>query len=722
MATLGELVVSLSANTAQFTSAMDKAAFTAQKRMDQMLASANQLGMALGTTLATGALAVAAAMKVTVDRLDALGENAQKIGVTTEALSGLEFVAEMSGVAVETLHGSMGRLNKAIAEGNPAFDAMGISVKDANGELKSADVVLKEVASKFAGYRDGAEKSALAMELMGKSGAEMVPMLNQGAGGFSRLVAEAKSMGLVVGEAAEIAGRLNDNIDRMIKTQGGLVTQLTVALLPVIERASEEFVTLAKNTDLVSTPAAILKTLFQTLAVVGSDVAFVFKMTGAEIGGIAAQLAALGRGDFAGFSAIGEMMKADAAAARSELDAFQDRIMGIGEVAAAEAKKVEQGGGLAAPIVKAAERAKKAKKELDDLLLPAAREYARAIEKINSAQASAESSAVDLDGAQQALKDLMADPLWQQMPEPWQKTAIAQAQSASAMIEIADRQKRLNDMLAATPTAKLVESRAAMQLLKEEFEAGRISGEEFAEAAGTYLGTLPQYAEKAASNIDIVIGNAFDGAANAVADFAMGSKTSFGDMVMSMIRDLIKLQAQMAMTEAFKSAGGSSGIMGSLTSLVGGFFGGGSSSTGLPSLPSSVNATFAKGGVFENSPSLSAYSGRVYDSPQPFLFAKGAGVFGEAGPEAIMPLKRGADGKLGVSADGAGASVTVNVINNTGAQTRQTERQDGRGGKIIDVLIEQVEARLAGNISTGNGPVPAALQASYGINRTAGAY
>ncbi|HCT9744817.1 TPA: phage tail tape measure protein, partial [Klebsiella pneumoniae] len=54
------------------------------------------------------------------------------------------------------------------------------------------------------------------------------------------------------------------------------------------------------------------------------------------------------------------------------------------------------------------------------------------------------------------------------------------------------------------------------------------------------------------------------------------------------------------------------------------------------------------------SPSLSAYSNQVYDSPQFFAFAKGAGVFGEAGPEAIMPLTRAGDGSLGVRAVGSG--------------------------------------------------------------------
>lgn len=76
---------------------------------------------------------------------------------------------------------------------------------------------------------------------------------------------------------------------------------------------------------------------------------------------------------------------------------------------------------------------------------------------------------------------------------------------------------------------------------------------------------------------------------------------------------------------------------------------------------------FAKGGVFANSPSLSAYSGGVYDSPQLFKFARGAGVFGEAGPESIMPLRRGPDGRLGVTAYGGASPISISTMVNVDA-------------------------------------------------------
>jgi len=98
----------------------------------------------------------------------------------------------------------------------------------------------------------------------------------------------------------------------------------------------------------------------------------------------------------------------------------------------------------------------------------------------------------------------------------------------------------------------------------------------------------------------------------------------------------------------------------------------------------------ALGGVY-GSPSLSAYLNGVYNSPQFFAFAKGAGVFAEAGAEAIMPLERDASGRLGVSASGSGASVEV-IINNMapGTQVTQEERTGPDGSRQVIATVKSI--------------------------------
>jgi tape measure domain-containing protein len=114
---------------------------------------------------------------------------------------------------------------------------------------------------------------------------------------------------------------------------------------------------------------------------------------------------------------------------------------------------------------------------------------------------------------------------------------------------------------------------------------------------------------------------------------------------------------------------------------------------------------FARGGTFTN---------QVVQSPTLFKFARGTGIMGEAGPEAILPLKRMVSGNLGVETSGGGTQVTVNIINSTGAEVRQEESDDGMGGKQIDVIIgEAVNRHLI------SGKADRALGGRYGL-RAAG--
>ncbi|MDR0455950.1 MAG: tape measure protein [Treponema sp.] len=98
---------------------------------------------------------------------------------------------------------------------------------------------------------------------------------------------------------------------------------------------------------------------------------------------------------------------------------------------------------------------------------------------------------------------------------------------------------------------------------------------------------------------------------------------------------------------------------------------------------------FARGGTFTN---------QIVQTPTLFRFARGTGLMGEAGPEAIMPLKRMANGDLGVRTEGGGANVTVTIINNSGAEVHQEESDDGNGNKDVRVIIGDL---VNGHIASG---------------------
>ncbi|WP_213391215.1 phage tail tape measure protein, partial [Enterobacter kobei] len=195
-----------------------------------------------------------------------------------------------------------------------------------------------------------------------------------------------------------------------------------------------------------------------------------------------------------------------------------------------------------------------------------------------------------------------------------------------------------------------------------------------------------------------------DSAFGNVTSMLEGNKVSWRSWGISVLQIIEKVALQMAVVSAMGGASSGSGIFGSLIGSVGSFFGGGagaSASTGTA--VSSYGSSFqfnAKGGVYD-SPSLSAFSNGIVRNPTMFAFAKGgAGIMGEAGPEAIMPLTRAPDGSLGVRAVGGGGGqsvssapqvyITIDGNGNTSTQTSPGLEQFGAEvGKFVDQRYKQ---------------------------------
>lgn len=200
--------------------------------------------------------------------------------------------------------------------------------------------------------------------------------------------------------------------------------------------------------------------------------------------------------------------------------------------------------------------------------------------------------------------------------------------------------------------------------------------------------------------------NAFSSMEDAVASFATNGKFSFADFTKSIIADMARIATRQA----------ASGLLSSLAgSALGAYFGGGAgAAAGAGSFGSSIGSAItanAKGGVYD-SPSLSSFSNQVHDKPQMFAFAKGAGIFGEAGPEAIMPLTRTAGGELGVRALGGGGgaggggntynfpvSVSVQTAGDGGSATQEDTTQAGRN--IQQATKAEAEAAIARGVQPG---------------------
>lgn len=250
-ARIGALHVMLGLDSAQFTAGLAKANAGLGK-----FAQTAKVGLAVvATAAAVAGTALGIAVKGAIDNADSLGELAQAVGVSVEALTSLGFAAKMSGASTETLATGLRKLSQnmlTVAQGGTgpiaaAFTALGVSVQNANGSLRASDQVLVDVADKFFRMEDGATKTALAVQLFGRSGAELIPFLNQGRDGIAELTAEADRLGITIsGSTAAAAGDFNDTLDRLRSTFDGVINKIMEAALPALNEfgdklASPEF-------------------------------------------------------------------------------------------------------------------------------------------------------------------------------------------------------------------------------------------------------------------------------------------------------------------------------------------------------------------------------------------------------------------------------------------------------------------------------------------------
>lgn len=203
--------------------------------------------------------------------------------------------------------------------------------------------------------------------------------------------------------------------------------------------------------------------------------------------------------------------------------------------------------------------------------------------------------------------------------------------------------------------------------------------------------------------------NTFTGMADAIVTFVQTGKLSFSGLIDSMLVDLIRFELRQQSLNIYGSMGGVAGMWSAVTG--GQYTPGSDKFVGpMPQVNQAMGGAwdngikaFAKGGAFTNS---------IVDSPTLFKFAKGTGMMGEAGPEAIMPLRRGADGSLGVASQGGGSNVEISIINNTNAQATTQETTDARGNRKVEVVIGDMNAA---EVQRNGSSSQKAMKSTYGI-------
>jgi hypothetical protein len=200
--------------------------------------SAGGLGSALG--MLAPAVSVGGLVGLATNAIksaDAMADLSEKTGVSVEALSRFKKAANVSGTDLEGVSKALLKLSKGMYDAattgkGPASEALktlGISATDAAGKLKSSDKVMLEVANRFKAMPDGVEKTALAIQLFGKSGADMIPMLNMGGDAIDKMSTKMTTA------FAQKANEYGDKLDALSGKIGGLGTGIAIALLPALD-------------------------------------------------------------------------------------------------------------------------------------------------------------------------------------------------------------------------------------------------------------------------------------------------------------------------------------------------------------------------------------------------------------------------------------------------------------------------------------------------------
>lgn len=261
---LGSLTLDLVARIGGFTGPLDKAARDLDKRTRDMQRSMSAVTgsiKTLGANIAGFFVGIAAgvvsldAFFGAINHLDRLDELSAKTGISTEQLSKFGYAAKLTGTDLEELNGAFDKLAKsAVAALNPTskqaevFAALGVSVKDAQGNLKTTDVLIGEVATAFKDLKDDTLEAATAQALFGKSGAGLLEFLNLGAAGLDEMGQKASDLGAVFdAETTKAAADLKDEFDNLKTVIGGLLVDVLKPLIPVLRDTALELQGVAKE-------------------------------------------------------------------------------------------------------------------------------------------------------------------------------------------------------------------------------------------------------------------------------------------------------------------------------------------------------------------------------------------------------------------------------------------------------------------------------------------
>lgn len=309
-----------------------------------MMASFGNVGSFISGVL--GPIIASFSLKAAIDTVldfantaEELGNTAQIVGTTATAISRLHASAAPLGIEADSINTGMKKLARTMTEAarggeeaGAAFEAIGLSAEELKG--MSIEQVIAKISDKFAGTEDGATKAALSMALLGKSGAELIPWLNQGSEAMTAVADEAEAMGAVMGEDAVAAGSaLDDAMDKLNMQSAGLKNQFSQALAPAVQFIAEMFTegsaTATSFGDVFKAVATIVIAVTAVIKAAWEIISGIVRAISVSIFSVVDAIAMLAQGDWTGAKAAlqtgGEMVMETMNGMADNLGALKDK-------------------------------------------------------------------------------------------------------------------------------------------------------------------------------------------------------------------------------------------------------------------------------------------------------------------------------------------------------------------------------------------------------------
>lgn len=592
------------------------------------------LGGAVPVTIFAGFI------RSTAQSIDKLNDLKDATGASIENLSALEDVGARTGTSFEAVSSSLVKFNKVLSDSKPdsdagrIFKALGLSIKDLKAQDPAEALRLTAVA--LSNFADDGDKARAVQELFGKSVKDAAPFLND-------LAKQTKLAATLTTEQAEATKRFNEKLLALSKNSADLSRTIAGGLIPVLNDYA------AKLNQFLGGP--------KTKATLGTELELIYSQL-QKLKGLRGQ----------GFTIAGffgseaereqEIVKLEERLKRAQI-AFSGQAAGPGR------RPANEGGGrflpqLVAPGVdsKAGASAATRQNEAERYLETLQRQADKTRDLNSTEQALLDIQKGRIEGltprlrdqilAQAALNDTLGKTLEvESRAQDFRRSELGdganteQALNAARVQSYEDLKNAAASYFQATrtPQEKLIED------IKEQQRLLAVLGEQYADTFGRAAAQavekfqetqkVVEKTDSTAKDLGLTFSSAFE---NAI----VGGK-GLKDTLSGLEQDILRILARKLVTEPLANT--VTGALGSLGSAFG----------------------FARGGAFEAGLQRFA-AGGVVNSPTLFRFAQGgsfrAGLMGEAGPEAILPLTRGAGGKLGVQAEAAPQQRAVTVTIN----------------------------------------------------------